>query len=300
MSDPFLPLRGTAFAALGLACALAGCEPDGDAPEAAPATEIDLVVTDDGEDGVTDLVDYGGDDEVTDHLRDLGVDLTRFEYVTEERPDGTTEDLVRVEDDLEFALAEFERLTADDAVDARHYRTNNLVSNNRTIRVVGYTGGRNALTSKMRTALQWAINNYNAVNTGLTFTLTFATSTNADIVVYRQPNNSGAGGSAGFPSGGRPYKWVQIYAGMQSYDTNTNEHVMTHEIGHCLGFRHTDYFSRQSCGQNTNEGSSGVGAVFIPGTPSGYDANSIMLACFGSGEDGEFGFYDRVALEYLY
>ncbi|MEM9259510.1 MAG: M57 family metalloprotease [Bacteroidota bacterium] len=35
------------------------------------------------------------------------------------------------------------------------------------------------------------------------------------------------------------------------------------------------------------------------GFPSRYDAKSIMLACFGSNEDGEFGFYDRVALEYL-
>ncbi|MEL6590372.1 MAG: M57 family metalloprotease, partial [Bacteroidota bacterium] len=44
----------------------------------------------------------------------------------------------------------------------------------------------------------------------------------------------------------------------------------------------------------------GVGAVHIPGTPTGFDANSIMLACFNSSEDGEFGPFDRVALEYLY
>ena len=75
---------------------------------------------------------------------------------------------------------------------------------------------------------------------------------------------------------------------------------MTHEIGHCLGLRHTDYFSRASCGQNTNEGSAGVGAIHIPGTPTGIDWNSVMLACFSSNEDGEFGFYDEVALEFLY
>jgi hypothetical protein len=180
------------------------------------------------------------------------------------------------------------------------YRTTNLVSNNRTIRVLGYTGGSNALDSKMRTALQLAVDNYNALNMGLSFTLTFGTDTSTPhIVVY---NVSGsAGGQAGFPSGGNPYKWVQIFSGTSAYSTDVVEHVITHEIGHTLGLRHTDYFNRSlSCGSGGNEGSSGVGAIHVPGTPTGYDAGSIMLACFSSSENGEFGTYDRVALEYLY
>ncbi|MGB3799565.1 MAG: M57 family metalloprotease, partial [Lewinella sp.] len=79
-----------------------------------------------------------------------------------------------------------------------------------------------------------------------------------------------------------------------------NEHVMTHEIGHCMGFRLTDYGDRRSCGSGGGESAGSTGANLVPGTPSGYDPNSIMLSCFGSGEDGEFGYYDRVALEYLY
>lgn len=40
-------------------------------------------------------------------------------------------------------------------------------------------------------------------------------------------------------------------------------------MGHCIGFRHTDYMNRSySCrGSAVNEGSAGVGAVYIPGTP---------------------------------
>lgn len=180
------------------------------------------------------------------------------------------------------------------------YRTNNLVSSPRTIRVIGYTGGSNALDNTMRTALQWAVNNYNALNIGLNFTLDFGTNYQSyDMVVYRV--SGGGGGSAGFPSGGRPYKFIQIQSGTSSYGTNVTEHVITHEIGHCVGLRHTDYFNRAySCGSGGNEGDGGVGAVHIAGTPTNVDPNSIMLACFSSNEDGEFGNYDRVALETLY
>ncbi len=213
-------------------------------------------------------------------------------------PGGGFEKTYIVEGDIVLSAEQLNNMSPSNITD-KQYRTNNLVSNNRTIRVIGYTGGSQALTSKQRTALQYAINNYNALNIGLSFTLTFGTSYSSyDIVVY-QTINGQAGGVAGFPSNGNPYKFVQIYDGMEQYSVDTNEHVMTHEIGHTLGMRHTDWFSRQSCGQ-TGEAAGSDGAVHIPGTPTGYDANSIMLACFGANEDGEFGSYDRVAFEYLY
>jgi hypothetical protein len=256
-------------------------------------------LVDHDEDGHVDRPDYEFGDAIQQHVEGQQVDPYHVEKVQTTRPDGTTETLYLLEGDIELTKDQLQEFQNMDAALQKQYRTSNLVSDN-NISVIGYTGGSYALTSKMRTALQWAINNYNRINTNKRFTLSFQASTNADIVVYRNFQNTGAGGSAGFPSGGAPYKWVQIYAGMQNYDTNVNEHVMTHEIGHAMGLRHTDYFSRQSCGQNTNEGSAGVGAIHIPGTPTGYDANSVMLACFSAGEDGEFGFYDIVALEYLY
>lgn len=185
------------------------------------------------------------------------------------------------------------------------YRTTNLVnagsvSNPRVISVIGYTGSGFALTSKMRTALQWAVDNYNRIGIELRFTLRFAASTNADMVVYNN-GAGGGGGSAGFPSGGNPFKFIQINAGTDAFSTNVNEHVITHEMGHCVGFRHTDYFNRSlSCGSGGNEGTAGVGAILIPGTPSGTDTNSIMQACFSSNEDGEFGANDITALRFMY
>lgn len=234
----------------------------------------------------------------------LGFDASDMQIVNHFNPlTGRSERNYLLEGDIQISPATFAEMKKSKVHHVgpvgEQYRTTNLVSSPQTITVIGYTGGSNALTSKMRTGLQNAVNNYNALNMGLTFTLSFAASTNADIVVYRVSGS--AGGSAGFPSGGNPYKWVQIFSQTNNYSTDVNEHVITHEIGHCVGLRHTDYFNRSlSCGSGGNEGDGGVGAHHVPGTPTGYDAGSIMLSCFSSSENGEFGNYDRVALEYLY
>ena len=292
-------MRLTIFAATvaGL-FAFTSCEQD----QAIATTSADFqnvnFITDVNEDGQTDLPAIDFEEALGEHSDHASANYFDAERVEITRPDGTVDVRFIVEGDIELTKEELETLQGFDAEMEKQYRTNNLVSDN-NISVIGYTGSGYNLTNKMRTALQWAVNNYNNLNTNKTFTLSFAARTNADIVVYRVINNNGAGGKAGFPSGGRPYKWVQIYNGMNNYDTNTNEHVITHEIGHAMGLRHTDWFSRQSCGQS-GEGAGSNGAVLIPGTPSGFDANSVMLACFGANEDGEFGYYDRVALERIY
>jgi hypothetical protein len=244
-------------------------------------------------------------DEVIAKFRDLGFDVSDIRQVPSYNPitGESGEPNYLLEGDIIITPETLEAMSHSDVhhlgAVGEQYRTTNLVSSPQTITVIGYTGGGNALTTKMRTALQQAIDNYNALNMGLSFTLTFSASTNADIVVYRVGGS--AGGSAGFPSGGNPYKWVQIFSQTNNYSTDVNEHVITHEIGHCLGLRHTDYFNRSlSCGSGGNEGSAGVGAIHIPGTPTGFDANSVMLSCFSSSENGEFGSFDIVALEYLY
>lgn len=264
-------------------------------PEATDVMDYEL--THDHEETQMDL-NY--DEEVTEHVHSLNLDLDQLETYAFEYPDGTVEEKFLLEGDVALTREELTDLQEEMNGDLRQYRTYNLVSQGRTVRILGYTGGSYALSSKMRTALSWAVNNYKNVNTSLNFTLNYGTNHSAyDIVVYRV-NNGQVGGVAGFPSGGRPYKWAQIFSGMDNYNTNTVEHVITHEIGHCLGFRHTDWANRYSCGSYNNEGAGGTGAVNVPGTPSGTDWNSIMLACFGNNEDGEFGYYDRVALQAMY
>ena len=241
---------------------------------------------------------------VKEQVADLGLNSNFIKYGEFHFPDGTTEERLFIEEDIvitEKQLAEMAAEIQNTDPFAKQYRTNNLVQQGRNITIIGYTGGSYALSSKARTALQWAVNNYNRLSgVSISFTLSFGTNYGPrDMVVYNNPFQSGSGGSAGFPSGGLPYKFVQIY-NLDGFSTNVNEHVITHEIGHSVGFRHTDYFSRQSCGQNVNEGSAGVGAIHIAGTPTGYDSTSIMLACFSASTNGEFNGNDITALRAMY
>ena len=98
-----------------------------------------------------------------------------------------------------------------------------------------------------------------------------------------------------------PASHISAYLGSNP-GTNYLGTILAHEMGHCIGFRHTDYMNRSfSCGGSAvNEGASTVGAVLIPGTPSGPVSGSWMLACIGSGQNRPFNSSDIVALNYLY
>lgn len=216
-----------------------------------------------------------------------------------EKPNGKLEPAYLLEGDIIMTRDQIMNMELGGDITSKQYRTNNLVSNG-TITIIGYTANNsNGLTSAMQTGLRWAVDNYNALNLDIRFSLTFGTNyQDKDMVIYQVAG--GAGGSAGFPSGGNPNKFVRINSGLAGYSNNVHEHVIGHEIGHSIGFRHSDYFSRQSCGQNTNEGTAGVGAIRIPGTPSGWDPTSLMNACFSNNEDGEFNGNDITALRYMY
>lgn len=240
-------------------------------------------------------------DEILTTLKSSYFNTNEVNVIDFHLPDGSIQKRYLLEGDIALTKEQMQQFISLEGLDSKNYHTNNLVSP-RTLTIIGYTGSGFALSSKEQTALQWAVNNYNRLNVGIRFTLTFGTDfQNIDMVVYNntQNNPGSSGGVAGFPSNGNPNKFVQIY-GLSSFSTNVNEHVITHEIGHSVGFRHTDWFSRQSCGDNINEGAGGSGANPIPGTPEGYDPTSIMLACFASDADGEFNINDITALNYLY
>ena len=191
------------------------------------------------------------------------------------------------------------------------YSTNNLVSTggSRTITMYAPEGGKNGYSAGMIAGLDLAISRYNAQNLAISFQRV-TSSNNADIVMTRlskRDERQGVLGSAGFPtSSGDPYGQIKMSGILESsYGLSTGgiATIIAHEMGHCIGFRHTDYFNRSiSCGGSaSNEGTAGVGANHIPGTPTGATASakSWMLACTDGG-DRPFNNDDQTALNYLY
>jgi hypothetical protein len=181
---------------------------------------------------------------------------------------------------------------------AEQYRTTNLVGTGVTKICVNPTSTFNSYPL-LSQGLDLAIANYNERGLRITFARGPTTGCTANITAQ---TTTGAGGSAGFPSGGLPYGIINIGTGLESYSVDVNEHVITHELGHAIGFRHSDYYNRTiSCGIGGDEGDAGVGAIHIPGTPTtAVVGGSIMNSCFRSTETGEWTSSDVTALDYLY
>ncbi|RYE54228.1 MAG: protease [Sphingobacteriales bacterium] len=187
-----------------------------------------------------------------------------------------------------------------------HYRTTNVVSTpssgQRTITVRLGSG----FPSHYSTGLDQALQRYNNLNLKIRFQ---RVSSGGNIVISGANLGTSGGGcilgqAAGFPTGGNPSPGFTLSTSScaTSYLNTANkaDEVMAHEIGHCIGFRHTDYMNRSSCGQNSNEGSAGVGAVHIPNTPTTVTGsyNSWMMACTNGSP--AFSSADNTALNYVY
>lgn len=152
-----------------------------------------------------------------------------------------------------------------------------------------------------------AISRFNRLHISISFVR--ITSGTADITITGFNQGPSGGyitlGSSGFPtSDGKPYCCILLNTNSAAYGSNPNvlyiASVIQHELGHCIGFRHTDYFSRGSYGGTpVNEGGAGVGAIYIPGTPTTADLNSWMVAC-SNGGNRTFNTNDIIALNYLY
>jgi hypothetical protein len=190
--------------------------------------------------------------------------------------------------------------------DEEQYRTSNTVLGlPRTILVNVST----TLPAWAVTATDAAIARYNVLANpiyGINATLIKFQRTTGRAHIYITPAPSGAGylASAGFPTdAGHPFSSVRVNAAiLNTWASNTRTSIIAHELGHCIGFRHTDYMNRSySCGgAPVNEGAGAIGAKHIPGTPTTPDAGSWMLACIGNGVNRPFTANDIRALRWLY
>ncbi len=183
--------------------------------------------------------------------------------------------------------------------DAEQYHTTNLVTGLPRVITVSVSS---SLPSNFGPALQEAVNRYNAEDLQITFQIV---SSGADISITEGPwwwSFFGILGMGGFPADGDPYNSVQLSSSaFNGASTGYLATVIAHEIGHNIGFRHTDYMDRSySCGGSAdNEGETEYGAIHVPGTPVNPDALSWMLSC-SDGSDVPFNANDKIALDYLY
>ncbi len=232
-----------------------------------------------------------------------------------------TEDHYVVEGDIIISKAELKKMSL---TIPRQASTNNTIQNNLTNITIGLEGGYD---SRWFYIIQDAVAAWNAisdcrVNLIHKYDNLYSpySGLSVDILVRKDAGlGTGNFGRGAWPTiSGSPGGLILVnHVTNNVYQSGPNrgqdngiprthlQHVymLVHEIGHCLGLRHTDW---------AWEGTGSMGANPIPGTPStGYqtdDATSVM----NSGDmgtdyawvtwpfDARFSTYDRTAARYLY
>jgi len=148
-----------------------------------------------------------------------------------------------------------------------------------------------------RSAVHQAISEYNSL--GLSFSFVYS-DINPDILVSYYPTtpsdpifNDLVCGTALYPSSnGLPGSSIFVnQLTTYQFSTKMKKLILAHNLGHCIGLRHTDWHKYPLNYEPT--------AIHIVGT-TGTDSNSIMNADYCGKEWKGFSNYDKIALDALF
>ncbi|WP_269235296.1 M57 family metalloprotease [Flavobacterium flavigenum] len=226
-------------------------------------------------------------DPVVIKLLDLGFNLKNIEEY---------EDFFLVENDILFNKNEKKSETVSKTAQVH---ANSLVFmenvNNITVRIdssIPASGNDN-----WRTAIATAISDWNnIIDCRINFTIT--TNSTADILIGSDgnilPNNNPA--AAFLPSNGKPGSQIAINldaANNTVFSEKEKEHIIKHELGHTIGFYHTD---------GPSKGEQTTSFNWIQYTPSGYGTNQDPNSVMNAGWPYSFilSSYDIFSAKYLY
>lgn len=261
-----------------------------------------------------DTTAYPMPEDVKRAITKIGAKHSDFDYKKIFNKEYVAQYDVLVEKDEFIARANVE--------DSRQYSTPFIVdvATFTEIDLFAYTGGFNAgfgvagLSDGSLASLYRSVENWNSANSNIFFRVTEGSTLseffgNQDLETIVAAGNIDSAGVADFPSSlGEPGVFaliaIQINEVADLIRQDALDHLITHEIGHSVGFRHSDWDTRVSC---ILSGLTDVEEVEAPanrifGTfPSFiYQEDSVMNACFGNEIEGVPSRTDKSALRSLY
>ena len=196
----------------------------------------------------------------TQSLEAIELKLAKLGFNTETLHETTLagEQGYAVEGDIFLTAAEIDAMLPAQSINSgevntEHYRTTYVVQGPRTVSV--YMDSE--FNSTMQAAFDEALSRYNSLGLDITFQRASSEGADIDILSQKLKRYMGytiLGQSAGFPDAqGNPASPIvlnsDVYNPKRGGIPADAVTVIAHEIGHAIGFRHTDYSDRSfSCG----------------------------------------------------
>lgn len=146
-----------------------------------------------------------------------------------------------------------------------------------------------SVPNSWETAVNQAVTEWNQMN-NVAVSMSVNNNSNNPDIQFVVDNSISAVAEAGPPINGQPYPEVKINTGYNHYSGGQKKYTMVHELGHTIGFRHTNWDSR-------NEPEPEGGRLnFTPST----DDNSVMNGGTGGLSWNGFSTYDIYGTQVMY